>query len=185
MCGYYRSFIPNFARVAAPLTDLTKGGKAGVIVFSDEQLQAFVTLKNLLCRSTVLSVADHNEPFHIQCDASEYAVGACVTQLDSSGEERPIAFASSKLSDTQRRWSILEKEAYAVVYALQRFDHLIFGCRIVIYTDHDPLQYLINNSPKCMKLTRWALHLSRYDLTVIHKAGISNTNADCLSRLIN
>src|SRR6266581_8825001 len=56
MCGYYRSFIPNFTRVAAPLTDLTKGGKAGVIVFSDEQLQAFVTLKNLLCHSTVLSV---------------------------------------------------------------------------------------------------------------------------------
>ena len=185
MCGYYRSFISNFARVAAPLTDLTKGGKAGLIVFSDEQLQAFMELKDLLCRSTVLSVADYNEPFHIQCDASEYAVGACVTQRDSSGEERPIVFASSKLSDTQRRWSILEKEAHAVVYTLQRFDHMIFGCRILIYTDHDPLQYLINNSPKCMKLTRWALHLSRYDLTVIHKAGVSNTNADCLSRLIN
>jgi len=183
MCSYYRTFLPNFARVAAPLTDLTKGGKSGVICFTGEERRSFEALKELLCESTTLMVADYDLPFRIQCDASDYAVGACVTQVDGEGRERPLAFASSKLTETQQRWSVLEKEAYAVVYALKSFDHMVFGCSIEVYTDHDPLQYLINNSPKCMKLTRWALHLSRYNLKVFHKAGVSNSNADCLSRM--
>ena len=184
MCGYYRPFLQDFASVAAPLTDLTKGGKSGRVVFGERELQAFEDLKGLLCRSVELSTPVYDRPFRIQTDASEYAVGACLNQVDVAGNERPLAFASEKLSETQRRWSVLEREAYAVVYAVKQFDHIIFGSEVHVFTDHDPLAYMINNSPKCVKLTRWALHLSRYDLRVFHKAGVTNVNADCLSRLI-
>ena len=184
MCGYYRVFLPLFSDVAAPLSELTKGGKSGRISFDELQRAAFLRLKTMLSESTELSTPLYDRPFRIQCDASEYAVGGCLTQVDEGGHERPLGFTSSKLSDTQRRWSILEKEAYAVVFAMRQFDHIVFGSEIQIFTDHDPLQYMINNSPKCMKLTRWALHLSRYNIRIFHKSGINNTNADCMSRLI-
>jgi len=177
-------FLPQFADIAIPFTDLTKGGKTARIQFNGDSRAAFNKLKDVLCECAVLSTPRLDRPFHVQCDASEYAVGACLSQFDDDNRERPLAFVSAKLSDTQRRWSTLEKEAYAVVHALKQLDHIVFGGEIHIYTDHDPLQYIINNSPKCMKLTRWALHLSRYDLKVHYKAGKTNINADCLSRLI-
>ena len=184
MCNYYRAFIPGFSETALPLTELTKGTKTGRLQFTEDQRSAFNDLKESLCNSTVLRVPLYDRPFQIQCDASEYAVGCCLSQLDEQGREMPLAFASVKLSDTERRWSTIEKEAFAVIYALRQFDHLVFGSHVDLYTDHDPLSYLVNNNPKSPKLTRWALHISRYDLSVHHKAGKLNVNADCLSRLI-
>jgi hypothetical protein len=122
-------------------------------------------------------------PFIIRTDASDYAVGAVLAQ---SWEEReyPIAFASAKLRGPQLNWSTIEKEAYAIIYALQKFDYLVFGREIQLYTDHNPLQYLAISAPKSAKLTRWALSLSRYNIVVHHTRGIDNVTADCLSRCI-
>jgi len=184
MCNYYRSFIPNFSEMAAPLTELTKGGKRGSISFNSEQREAFIKLKDKLCLTVKLAVPDYTRPFLIQCDASDIAVGCCLSQKTNDGQEQPLAFASVKLTETQTRWSTIEKEAYAVVYALQQFEHIVFGSKIHLFTDHNPLQYIINNNNTCNKLTRWALHLSRYDLTVHPKRGQFNSNADCLSRLV-
>ncbi len=184
MCNYYRSFIASFSEIALPLTKLTQGGKVARIHFSTEERHAFNALKEALMSSSVLGTPRYDRPFQIQCDASAYAVGCCLSQLDDDARERPIAFSSTKLSDTQTRWSTLEKEAYAVVFSFKQFDHIIFGSHVDVYTDHDPLQYMIDNSPKCSKLTRWALFLSRYDITIHHKAGVLNENADCLSRLV-
>jgi len=130
MCGYYRSYLPSFSDIASPLTDMIKGGKTGKIKFTEQQRAAFDKLKSLLCESTTLYTPVYDRPFNIQCDASDYAVGGCLSQLDDSDNERPLAFTSSKLSETQRRWSTLEKEAYAVVYALTQFDHIVFGSEI-------------------------------------------------------
>ena len=184
LCNYYRNFIPLFSEVAAPLTELTKGGKLGVICFNDSQRTAFKQLKQKLCESASLAVPDYPRPFTIQCDANTYAVGCCLSQIDDHDQERPLAFGSSKFTDTQTRWSTIEKEAYAVVYALQQFEHIVFGSRIDLYTDHNPLQYIVNNNTTCTKLTRWALYLSKFDLVMHHKSGVLNNNADCLSRLV-
>jgi len=184
MCSYYRNFIPMFAQVAVPLTALTQGGKTGRIHFSPREQDAFNALKAALISTEVLGTPQTDRSFQIQCDASEYAVGCCLSQLNDNGVEQPIAFASAKLTDTQTRWSTLEKEAYAVIYAFKQFDHLIFGAHVDVFTDHNPLQFMIDNGPKSSKLTRWALYLSRYEITIHHKAGCLNKNADCLSRLI-
>jgi hypothetical protein len=69
-------------------------------------------------------------------------------QNDDSGSERPVAYASAKLTDVQRRWSVIEKEAYAVIFALQRFDVMVFGNPITLYTDHNPLQFLVSSVPR-------------------------------------
>ena len=167
-----------------PLTELTKGGKAGSISFTSKEREAFLLLKNKLCSSEVLTSPVYDRPFQIQCDASDYAIGCCLSQIDDLGRERPIAFASAKLTDVQRRWSTLEKESYAVIYALRKFDHIVFSSPIVLYSDHNPLVYMASGTPKSAKATRWALSLSRYDLEIKHKSGSENTNADCLSRLI-
>jgi len=188
---YIRSFlglcytietIPLFSDTAAPLTELTKGGKVGSIKFTDHQLVE--QLKDKLCEGTSLAVPYYSKPFQIQCDASAYAIRWCFSQIDSHGQEQPLAFGSSKLSETQGRWSTIEKEAYAVVYALQQFEHIVFGSMIDLYTDHNPLQYIVINNTTCTKLTRWALHLSKFCLTIHHKSGVLNNNAECLSRLI-
>jgi len=184
MCSYYRSFLPSFSDVAYPLTELTKGGKVGLINFTEQERTAFYALKDKLCSSEVLGTPRYDRPFQIQCDASDYAVGCCLSQLDDEGRERPLAFASVKFTEVQRRWSVLEKESYAVVYALRQFDVIVFNSKVVVFTDHNPLTYMVNNTPKSAKATRWAIGLSRYDLEIRHKSGKKNTNADCLSRVI-
>jgi hypothetical protein len=184
MCNYYRFFIPLFSDIALPLTELTKGRSTSRFILTDLQRASFEQLKASLCSSEVLTSPRYDRPFQIQCDASEYAVGYCLSQLDDQGRERPVAFASSKLSDVQRRWSVLEKESYAVIYALRQFDVIVFGSHIDLYSDHDPLSYMMNGSPKSAKMTRWSISLNRYDITIHYKQGVLNVNADCLSRLI-
>jgi len=162
------------------LTELTKGGKRGKLIFDDVQRAAFEELKAKLCSSTALGTPDYTRPFQIQTDASDHAVAGCLTQRTDDGVERPLGFASAKLTDVQRRWSTIEKEAYAVVFSLQKFEHIVYASHMDIFTDHNPLVYIKNNSVTCNKLTCWALHLSRYDISVHHKKGVDNSNDDYL-----
>ena len=127
---------------------------------------------------------DYSKSFEIYTDASDYAIGACLAQRDDKLVERPVSFFSKKLTDTQKRWSTIEKEAFAVIAILHRLDVIVFGFHILLYTDHNPLTYLVNCLPKSAKLTRWALALQRYDITVLHRSGKDNSNVDSLSRMI-
>jgi len=182
-CSFYREYVQNFATLCLPLTELTKINCPNKFVFKDFERKAFLDLKNALSNSKQLRSPDVNLPFIIRCDSSDYAVGACLAQVDpSSGNEHPIAFASQKLSETQTRWATIEKEAYAVIFALKKFDYLVFGRKILLYSDHNPLSYLTTSLPKSAKLTRWALSLSRYDIKVFHVKGKDNIVADFLSR---
>jgi len=115
-------------------------------------------------------------------DASGKAVGATLGQLDEQGVEQPLAFASQKLSDTQISWSTIEREAYAVIWALNRFRDLIFGSRVLIFCDHNPLQYIRKCAPKSAKLLRWSLTFQEFDLKFHYKKGSHNVLADLWSR---
>jgi RNase H-like domain found in reverse transcriptase len=126
MCSFYREYIPNYSEVALPLTELTKNKRANSIRFNEAEQSAFLDLKEKLCKVTSLYSPLPNKPFIIRCDASDHVVGACLSQVDDLEKERPIAFTSSKLSDVQRRWATIERESYAVIFALTRFDVFIF-----------------------------------------------------------
>ena len=96
LVGYYRKFIPHFATVAAPLSDLTKKN-VKVFEWSEDCEDAFLCLKELLCTAPVLNTPDLNNEMILQTDASNRGVGAVLSQMDSEGEEHPIAYVSRKL----------------------------------------------------------------------------------------
>lgn len=115
-------------------------------------------------------------------DASELAVGACLSQL-VEGEQKPVAFLSKKLTAAQAKWSAIEREAFAVVWALGRLDTWLFGAKIKVATDHNPLTFLAGSASTSPRLMRWSLALQKYELEIVHIKGTANRCADALSRL--
>ncbi|GFW82966.1 retrovirus-related Pol polyprotein from transposon 297 [Trichonephila clavipes] len=116
LCDFYRQYIPNFAKIALPLTELTKKKVPNEIPWRKEAENAFKELKTALCGITELQVTDIEKPYYLHTDASQTAVGCCLGQLDGEDNIHPIAFGSQKLNPSQQKWSTIEREAYAVRY---------------------------------------------------------------------
>jgi len=144
-----------------PLTYLTKKGVLYVTVsrWSGNCQQTYDRLIAELSSTQVLRIPTIGTPFHLHTDASRKAVGATLGQLDEQDVEQPLAFAGQKLSDTQMGWSTIERKAYAVIWALNRFRDLIFKSGVLIFCDDNPLQYIRECAPKSAKLLRWSLAL--------------------------
>ena len=102
LAGYYRHFVPRFAEIAAPLTDLTHGSQN--IKIEGYALEAFEQIKERLCSAPVLCHVDYSKPFILQTDASNIAVAAILSQKDENGKEYVIGFGSKKLTPAQRKW---------------------------------------------------------------------------------
>lgn len=183
--SYFREHIPNFAEIAKSLTDLTAKRVAANIPWGPVQQRAFDELKRLLCKATTepLYVVDFTKPFQLYVDASAHSVSSVLTQTSPDGVEVPVAFSSMKLSEAQRAWSTIEREAYAALVALQKYRNWIFGSHVTVHSDHNPLLYITESAPKSAKLMRWSLSLSEFNVTFKYKAGRTNIAADCLSRL--
>jgi len=184
--GYYREYIPHYADISKPLTDLTQKTVPSNITsrWSVDCQLSFDRLRSELVSSHVLRIPIVGKPFTLHTDASGKAVGATLGQVDGSGVEQPLAFASQKLTDTQAAWATIEKEAYAVIWALNRFRNLIFGSLVSVYCDHNPLQYIRQCAPKSARLLRWALALQEFNIEFHYKKGSQNVVADWLSRQI-
>ena len=129
-----------------------------------------------------LHIIRHDRPFEIFIDTSRFAVGGLLCQRDDSGTEYPISFFSCKLTDTQRNWATIEREAYAVLVAVRKFKHWLFISKVIIHSDHNPLTYLTESAPKSSKLMRWSLALAQFDVEFKFRAGKMNVPADTLSR---
>ena len=117
-----------------------------------------------------------------------YAAGVSLSQefvSKNNKEEHLIAYAPCKFSETQLKWSIIEKEAYAVLFGFQSYDYFLFRSKVFVYTDHNPLQYITQNAPNNAHLTRWMLALQRYNFVINHAKGQDNKVCDALSRLDN
>ena len=189
MCSYYRRFIPNFSEIAEPIIALTK--KYSKFKWTEDCQRAFKYLKDSLTVIPHLAYPDVNKPYTLYTDASQSCIGACLTQPCCEGEEvipgikteKPIYYLSRKLSDTQTRWSTVEKEAYAIHYALQKLDHFLHNAEFTIRTDHKPLKYILEAPMQNKKIQLWALGLSGYNCKVKYISGPENTCADLLSRL--
>ncbi|GFW40140.1 retrovirus-related Pol polyprotein from transposon 297 [Trichonephila clavipes] len=130
--NFYRQYIPNFAKIVLPLTELTKKKVPNEIPWSKEAENAFQELKTALCRITELQVADIEKPYYLHTDAYQTAVGCCLGQLDGEDNIHPIAFGSQKLNPSQQKWSTTEREAYAIIWALERFETLLCGAKIFL-----------------------------------------------------
>lgn len=180
LLGYYRKFIKDFAKITKPITRQLKGKKS--IIIDDEFRQAFETSKDLLCNDPILIYPDFNKPFTLTTDASNYAIGSVLSQGPDTND-RPISFASRTLSDTEIRYSTIEKEMLAIIWSVGHFRPYLFGRRFKIVTDHKPLIWLENLKGQNPKLLRWKTILAAYDYEVVYKKGSQNVVADALSRI--
>ncbi|CAC5403541.1 unnamed protein product [Mytilus coruscus] len=155
----------------------------------DDLLASVGKAKGELVKVPLLAYPDLNKPYVLYTDASDNCVGACLTQVQGSpikGEnevERPIYFLSHKLSDTQTRWSTIEKEAFAIHYALQKLNHYLYNAEFVIKTDHKPLKYILESPMQNKKIQLWALNIMGYNCTIQYIPGPQNVCADFMSRL--
>ncbi|GFS75684.1 retrovirus-related Pol polyprotein from transposon 297 [Trichonephila clavipes] len=183
LCNFHRQYIPNFAKIALPLTELTKKKVPNEIPWRKEAENAFKELKTALCGITELQVPDIEKSYYLHTGASQTAVGCCLGQLDGEDNIHPIAFGSQKLNPSQQKWSTIEREAYAVIWALKRFETLLCEAKIFLLTDHNPLVFLTSVAPQCPRLQRWALAIQRHDIEASHMKGSKLVNADALSKL--
>lgn len=183
LCNHYRDYVSHFSEIVFPLTQLTGKRIPNELPWGKEEQASFDALEQSPIKAPALFAPSLEREFVGATDASDHGVGACLSQCDDAGYERPIAFLSKKLRPVQQRWLTIEREAYAVVWALCRWDTWLYGTAIKVETDHNPLKYLTLTTRHSAKLTRWALALQRYDLTIEHRKGRDNGNADALSRL--
>ena len=179
--GYYRRFIPNFAAIASPLTDLTRGKQPKHIVWDKAQERAFVTLKSRMASAPVLHLPDTTKPFIVRTDASDTGMGAVLMQSDGS-ETFPIGFASKKLLPRQKAYSVIERECLALVWAVEKFKMYLYGKEFIIETDHRPLTYIAQARYTNNRVMRWSLALQPYRYVVRAIKGVNNNGADFLSR---
>ena len=180
LTGYYRRFIPNYATIAYPLTELTRKVRSEKVEWTNECSKAF---KQILMSEPVVFSPDFSRPFLLQTDASDVGVGAIPSQLDDGGADHPIAFFSRKLLPREQRYSTIEKECLAIKLGVQVFHVYLFGKPFEIHTDHRALQWLDNVKDTNNRLLRWSLLLQQYSYTIIHRKGVANANADSLSRI--
>ena len=141
-----------------PLTDLTSKKVPNILPWEECHQQAYELLRSKLRSSHVLRIPRVGDPFVLHTDASGVAVGATLGQLDKDGVEHPLAFASHKLSGSQCSWSTIEREAYAIIWALDKFRDTVYGSKITVVCDHNLLQYIRDCAPKSAKCYFGHLH---------------------------
>lgn len=180
LLGYYRRFIRDFAKITKPLTAQLRNGEN--VEHTPQFLKTFETCKNLLTCSDVLQYPDFSLPFILTTDASNFAIGAVLSQ-GTIGKDRPVAYASRTLTKSEENYSAIEKELLAIDWATRHFRPYLFGRKFTLYTDHQPLTYALNLKTPNSKLVKWRLRLSEYNFTPVYKPGKQNVVADALSRI--
>lgn len=180
LAGYYRRFISNFAKISKPLTKLLQ--KDIPFNFDSNCKNSFEELKTALTSTPILIYPNFDETFLLTTDASAYAIGAVLSQ-GPIGKDLPIAYASRTLCNAETKYSTIERELLAIVWAVKHYRPYLFGRRFKLITDHRPLTWLFSIKDPGSRLARWRLKLEEYDYEIVYKPGKINKNADALSRI--
>ena len=165
LANYMRDFVPNHSHIAHPLhamIDQTKG-KRHSLVWNAEAEKAFIDLKNLISKAPLLYFANNDDPITLMTDASDYGIGGHLTQ-EVEGQHRTIAFVSKSLTEGQLRWSVIQKEAYAIFYCCTHLEHLLRDRHFTIKTDHKNLTFLSLDSNAIVIL--WYIALQELDYSL-------------------
>jgi hypothetical protein len=180
LAGYYRRFLPNFSRIAKPLTELLR--KNTPYVWDNKTDKAFNTLKESLITEPLLQYPDFTRPFVLTTDASNEAIGAVLSQ-GHIGRDLPIAYSSRTSNNAEKNYPTIAKELLAIVWCCKHFRQYLYGRKFTIVTDHLPLTCIFSVKDPSSRLLRWRLKLEEYDYEVIYKKGSENRNADALGRI--
>lgn len=183
LTSFYSKFIPNYSVVVEPLRALLR--KDCKYAWTTDAQHAFTQVKTLIVTSPALALYDPALPTIVTTDACDYGIGAVLTQLHGD-TEKTVAFASRTLTDSERKYSTIEKEALACVWATERWRTYLWGNHFTLCTDHSPLTTLLTTKGlgrAGMRIARWSARLLNFNYTIKYKRGCDNVIADCLSRL--
>ncbi|KAK2725004.1 hypothetical protein QYM36_001451 [Artemia franciscana] len=179
MYNYLSRYIPNLSTSNQPPCDLMK---AKVWKWDGIHEAARKTIQDSICKNLAY-FSQHAKLTEVATDASQHGVGAQL--VTNSTKYYPVAFASRSLSETERRYSQMEKELLAITFACKHFHQYLFGRKVYVTTDHKPLEAIlskaINRAPP--RLQRMMLAIQPYDLTFHYRPGKEIPVADTLSRL--
>lgn len=175
LVNYYRRFIKSYSARAAPLTDLLKKTKAWE--WSEQCQRAFDDLKQAMMEEPVLVLPDYSQPFEVHTDASDFAIGGVLMQ-----GKHPLAFESRKLNETERRYTVQEKEMTAIIHCLRIWRHYLLGSKFIVLTDNVATSYFQSQKKLSPKQARWQDFLAEFDYILQYKPGKANVVADALSR---
>ena len=184
LAGFYRRFVRDFSKIAQPLTDLTQLADGKWFSWGREQQAAFDELKRALTSAPVLAHPDPQRQWTVQTDASGYAIGAVLSQMQEDGTMRPVAYWSRKLNSAERNYSATERELMAIVKATEHWRVYLHGSPhpILLRSDHKPLVYLNGKAELGMRLSRWMEALCDLTFEIGYVKGKDNAAADALSR---
>jgi hypothetical protein len=179
--NFYRIFIKNYSQVAAPLTRLTCKDK---LEWGPAAQKAFEDLKAAFTTAPILLHPDFTKAFYMETDASDFALGAVLSQMGEDEKLHPIAFYSRKFSAAEINYEIHDKELLAIVDSFQEWRHLLEGAAhpVVVYTDHKNLEYFTSARVLNRRQARWNMSLSRFDFTITYRPGKQQGLSDALSR---
>ena len=186
----YRKFIPKYAHVARPLNELISGDnskkKKKKVQWTPECQGAFETLKEHCCATPVLAYADYKRPFRLHTDASDLGLGAVLYQQDENGKNKVIAYASRTLNQAEKNYPAHKLEFLALKWAVtSRFHEYLYGGEFAVYTDNNPLTYVLTTAKLDATGQRWIATLANYNFSLHYKSGKTNIEADALSRIPN
>ena len=180
LCGYYRRFVKNFAAVASPMTALTEKGRP--FRWGQGCQDAFEQLKAQLVTSPVLAMPRDKGQFILDTDASNWAVGAVLSQVQD-GIERVIAYSSRVLSRPERNYCVTRRELLAVTYYLKKFRQYLLGRHFLVRTDHAALLWLKRTPEPIGQQARWISFIDEFQFDIEHRPGKKHGNADAMSRI--
>ena len=181
LATYLHKYARNFAGMALPLSRLLK--KDVDWEWTAETQQSFDAIKQSLMSAPILSIADHDKPFYVVCDASDFAIGCALMQRDADDNERVVYYQSRQLKPAERNYPVHDKELLAMKYALAKFRVYLLGDKpFVVYTDHASLRTAVNSPHLSQRMARWLSFFAEYNFRVEYKPGRFNVIADALSR---
>lgn len=177
MLAYVSKYIPNVSHESSHLRNLIK--KDVPWVWDENIEKSFQKVKQILIKNPVLQYFDVNKPVILSVDASKDGLGCVLLQ-----NNLPVAYASKSLTDVEKRYAQIEKETLAICFACERFEQYIYGKRVVVESDHKPLEFIFKKSlNECpARLLRMRLKLQKYDIEIKYKPGKELLLADALSR---
>ncbi|CAI7777910.1 unnamed protein product [Closterium sp. NIES-53] len=177
--SYYRRFVPNFSKRAAPLNGLLKEDRKWE--WGMEQEAALKDLMEAVQTATIMQLPRADKPFCLYTDWSSQGMGAILCQ-ELDGEERVVAYASRSCSPAEAKYSSYHGEGLAAVWAVKHFRVYLQGREFTLITDHQPLQWLMTHQGLTGRNARWAVTLQEYDFKIRHRPGKTLQHVDGLSR---
>ncbi|XP_055899833.1 uncharacterized protein LOC129928659 [Biomphalaria glabrata] len=183
LINYYSKFIPSYADLVFPFTELLRRGKSIRVDWNYECAEALNRVQTCLSKYPILRLPDPSLSFFLQTDASDKGISGILCQC-IKGVLHPIKYVSRKLLPREQKYSIIEREGLAIVYSVKKLDRYLAGKTFHLLTDHKALSYLRSTNFTNARITRWALMLQDYSFDVAHVKGENNLLADLCSRLI-